>query len=305
MKHLSYITLYCIVAISILSSCNQHQAPDLNLYDISISRIQSSGMWVDITTDNNHSNYLYGVTTIKEYNQYKNEADFIAADYEMQILIYETVKEILSEYYDEEYIQGLGFADIMADKGDATEHISGLQPETDYYFYIYLLDDKGNPLTSLKKEQFRTGIKPVSDIRFDAKVTGSVVEIIPSNQDTYYWDYELKTVITDNYLGSPYLWFTALIEDYYEYDFIDARLSKENDSEDIGIYYNLQEGDTLQVACAGYNKEISSECTFFEIVYHTEEGKQTEIYPIEDTAFAENTPDKLRLAQKLLKRSLY
>ncbi len=268
---------YLVSALILLSACKKEKVTS-STFDMSVSKIQSSAVWIDVIPENNDFYYRVGIVSVADYAKIESDAKFIANDYAEMLDLYDTICELLGR----DNVKS--FEETMFEVGAIDGQRQMLQPETDYYLYAYRLDRKKKPIKTLIKLPFKTVKKPVSDITFSLTANGSQLMVKPSNNDTYYWDHELKQNIDNNYFGSIYLCFSDIINTYYEYDFINSLLSQGNDSDDAAIYYPLSVGDTLQVACVGYAGEPSSEYQFFEVVYRGE-NSPAEVRSIHDEMY--------------------
>lgn len=265
------------VFLILLAACKKETVTS-STFDMSVSKIQSSAVWIDVIPENNDFYYRVGIASAADYAKFESDAKFIDNDYAETLELYNTICELLGR----DNVKSL--EEAMFEVGAIDGQRRMLQPETDYYLYAYRLNRKKKPIKTLIKVPFKTVKKPISDITFALTANGSQLTVKPSNNDTYYWDHELKQNIDDDYFGSIYLCFSDIIDTYYEYDFINSLLSQGDDDDDVAIYYPLSVGDTLQVACVGYAGEPSSKYQFFEVIYQGENAP-AEVRSIQDPLY--------------------
>lgn len=266
--------------LAVLPSCKK-ESVTADTFDMSVSKIQSTAIWLDVIPENNDFYYNVDAITVEEYEKYASDADFIEANYNSLLKSYNGLREIFGDKLT------LSFEELMFSVGATDGRLPMLQPETDYYLFAYRLDRKKRPIKTLVKIPFRTSKTPVSDIAFALEADGTTLTVKPSNADTYYWDYALKPTIDKDYVGSVYLYVYSVIYTYYEYDFIENMLSSGDKSENMADRYTLSPGDTLQVACVGYENEESSPYSFFQVVYHGAD-QPTEVDSIGDWFYSDD-----------------
>ncbi len=265
--------------LMLLPSCKKETVTS-STFDMSVSKIQSSAVWIDVIPENNDFYYRVGIVSAADYAKYESDANFIDNDYAEMLKLYDTICELLGR----DNVSSL--EETLFEVGAIDGQRRMLQPETDYYLFAYRLNSKKKPIKTLVKLPFKTVAKPVSDITFALTAQGTELMVTPSNNDTYFWDFELKQTVDDDYFGSIYYCFSDIIDNYYTYDFIDNLLSQGNDTTDWAYFYSLSEGDTLQVACVGYAGEPSSEYAFFEVIYRGDD-KTADVRPINDPLYDE------------------
>ncbi len=278
-KCLKISVLIAFVAIGLaFTSCQKDKVTD-STFVIEISKMQSTGFWLDIVPENNDFYYRFDAISVEDYARYASDADLISADYQQLVANYDTILQ---------YVPNLemSFEEMSFEVGAVAFYFQhDLKPETDYYLFAYRLDRKKRPIKTLVKVPFTTTKMPVSDITFSIGVDSEQLIITPSNDDTYFWLCESKRVVDDEFSGSPYLMMLFTLQNYYEYDFIDNMLSQGRDT--LDLHYFCANVDTLQMAIVGYQGEVSTPYQFYEIVSTADHSLK--FYPIEDLVYEESS----------------
>ncbi len=163
------------------------------------------------------------------------------------------------------------FQDMFCYSGKRSIKSRYLTDDTDYKLIVYQL----NPFTydvlgDIFSVNFHTPKVEITEMDFDVVIDGDKLSIIPSdNNITYYWDYELKSKVYDDFLN-PYFYFYSLLDLYEDYDFMDHLLSKGPDEwvfsrDDVAI----KEGAEYVLCIATYmNGEICSDVLEMEFTYN-------------------------------------
>jgi len=249
-----------IIAALFFSSCQQKFVIPEEPFTVEITKVLSDAVWVDIIPVNNDFHYYVGVVTVKEFNmKYGTDDKLIAAaDAELRET-WEKIKSVVPSGYD--------FYNTLLYQGSYVTKMPLLEDDTEYYCFMFPYGDDSNPEDKLMKVYFRTKAKIPTDISFSASLSGSVLTVTPTNDDTYYWDYELKSAVEKDYFGSPEFFYQYIISSYEEYGFIDNLLSKGQSTSDMSDYYELNSGDVFYLVCSGYNNGINSSRSYYEVTF--------------------------------------
>lgn len=269
--------LVAFVAMGLaFTSCQKDKVTD-STFVIEISKMQSTGFWIDVVPENNDFYYRFDAISVEDYARYASDADLISSDYQQLVATYDTVMKYTPSL-------DISFEDLYFEVGAVAYYFQhDLKPETDYYLFAYRLDRKKRPIKTLVKVPFTTTKKPVSDITFDLSIDGEQLIITPSNDDTYFWVCDTKAVVDAEFSGSPYLMMLFTLENYYEYDFIDNMLSQGRDT--LDLHYFCANVDTLQMAFVGYQGEVSTQYRFYEVVSAADHSLQ--VHTMEDPVYDE------------------
>ena len=165
-------------------------------FTIQLSNITSSSVYMAVTPSNNIDTYFFDVVPQSVMAHYATPEAF-ATDYVSQLIS-------LYEQYD------LVFADALSKGADAWQYKLGdLEPNTEYYAIAFGVTPEGTITTKVTMESFKTleptpsgpsdNVLSVSVTRVTA--TGALVNVTPSNNDTYYFDVIEKSAIDE--FGSP------------------------------------------------------------------------------------------------------
>jgi len=264
--------LFVCLAFMMLVGCKPKNNPTTIFdFEVNISRIESYRVWVDIFPKDEFLRYNLEVLTIDQWNIYQTDQTYMDA-----------LGDILSSYTDEQF-------KMVTDEGAYLSAMAVDCPNTRYYLIITALD--GRKPTQIRKVEFTTLEEHFSNFSLEADsitMTGDgLISVSPEDTvDTYFWNYELKSVIDRDWYGSHLAWFYYDMEYYYQMDFFPDMLSKGKDSENFFKFYNydaIEEGDTICLLAVGYDYtgETNDRYFPFYIIYGGTEKASTVVkaYP--------------------------
>lgn len=254
MKRILQILLVALM----VCSCGKELTINEDTFYIELKRIQSDGVWVDISPCANDFYYFMGAITKEEFNGYADKAEFVRAMYDALREDFRYFQELVPELEDKD------FNEIMMYQGSYLDKVVGLSAGTDYVFYAIKMTTKGELVPDAMTIPFRTTEKVVSDITFSLDVKDGIAYVTPSCRDKYYWDYELVNTVGVQYL-SPEIFFEYTIYMLIEYDMIDLQLSQGEDSEDMKKFYDLKGGEEFYFVAAAYDSERNSDHTIWRV----------------------------------------
>lgn len=198
---------------------------------IKVTNITATSATVSVTPSTDET-YYFDVIEKDYFDAYTSEEQFIA-DYVADLKA--MINEINSMYG-----TNYSIADFLSSGSDSYTYEEGeLEPNYDYYAFAFCLSANGEVKGGFTKKAFKTlNEETTSENTFQVSVsnitaTGATVSVIPSTNETYYFDV-LEKEIYDAYtdkkeLAAEYI---AEVKDYYEsygYSLADA-LSSGNDS---------------------------------------------------------------------------
>lgn len=249
-----YIAL--TLTLAVLTGCSKIDFLSSKPFTIEIPNVQSKAVWVDVVPETNDFGYYFDVISVKDYEyKYSSDANLCAArDAELRSIW-------------EEYSDVWTFREFAMYSGSYILPFYELEPETEYFAYAYPYDEKDRPVDKVVKTKFFTKPYRESDIQFTVTLDGSMININPSNSDSYYWDWEDKETLEKEYY-SPTVFYYCCLQMNEEYGFMDAVLSRGKDSEDITPYYDkLNPGDQFFLVASGYSDGPNSELHAYALTY--------------------------------------
>lgn len=264
------IISFLSAALLLLTGCSKMPVLSDHPFTIGISSVQAKAVWADVVPETNDFNYNFGTVTVKDYEEiYKtDEALILAKDKEDR------------EYWEKNLKEHISFRDAFLYRGAYFLNGSPLEPETDYYIFAFPYDKDDKPVCKLVKQRFKTASAILSDIDFTVTLNGSVISLVPSNDDTYCFEYETLETVNENFGGSPSLFFSTLIYKYEEYGFMADRTEKGTAESDIAPFYTLTTGMEFYLVASGYNNGVNSPYRMFKLTY-VEEGLPGKVEKVE------------------------
>lgn len=258
------------MAAAAFSGCGKDLVTEDSFF-IDISRIAPRRIYVDITPENNDFYYYFGVVPAEDFERYPGEKAFVDDVFRNLHKMYDDIKDIGEG-------DPVPFNDAMLYKGSMYRSITELTPLTDYFLYAIKCDRKGNPMTPVITNWFKTADADYSEIKFTAKAEGTTITVVPDRNDPYYWDYELVSTVRNDY-GTPEMYYWSTVEMLYEYDLLESQLSRGNDSEDMAAFYELEAGDLLYLVAGGYERDYTT-TPFVWLVKYNGPDSETEVEPL-------------------------
>ena len=251
-KTIAAMILLSGVILTLSSSCKKmsYEVSD-SPFLIELKHIHSDAVFVDIIPESIDFHYYYDVVSEQDYARYPGDKALIDSTDAC-------LKDIFAIM--QEYVEG-SFEDFWLRSGAIAEEYNGLtllEPDTAYILYAYAYDENLVPLDKLTKVNFKTPAKKVSDISFSVTLQGSTIVVTPSNDDSYFFEYEAVEEVKSNYGDNPHFWFESIVSFYESYDFMDNFISRGTDSEDMSIYYDLAPGDGFYLFVTGYDNGLTS-----------------------------------------------
>lgn len=295
MMKINSISLLAVLALA-LTGCAKVVPRSDHPFNITVSKVMSYQVHLDIVPENNDFKYYPGVITRYDYSRYSCAEIFVDA-----------VDKELRRLYEIQHTT-VPFDELFLYTGAQFYSQVNLKADTEYYAFAIPYDDQGRPEAVVVTEPFKTASGKRSDITFGAELQGSMLTIIPSNGDQYFADYERKKEI-DEYYYSPYYFYETMVQLYWEYDFLDYFLVRGKETTDISDYYDLTPGDRFYLVAAGFENGTNSDVQCFLITYNgkdepgtVEPGPSLESYYEEG---ANSSKSSVRLLNQPLSRSPY
>lgn len=253
-------TIIWILFLAAFVSCKRPKDPVETIMDfeVTISRVESHRVWLDIFPKNEFLPYYLDWMPLSEYQAgYASDKEYL-----------DELTQILSSVQDEEVVHR------MCNEGAYMSSLS-TAPGTAYVLLISQI--KGTQATMLRKvnfssaEEHLTSFSLVADsIRCsgDGRITINPADAV----NTYFWDFELKKTIDEDWVGFHSALFYYDSEYYYSMDFFPDILSRGFDEDSLFYYYlptEITKGDTICLLAVGYDEtgETSEAYMPFWIIY--------------------------------------
>lgn len=117
-------------------------------FEISYEDLTTEGLTVIVTPSDNSVSYWMGITAVSDY----------PGDYAQTIDVQTTIEEYAASYNMtvEQVVKGVTFT------GETETAESGLSADTDYYIYVYAMDEAGAAAGSVYKKKFTTNLTDYS-----------------------------------------------------------------------------------------------------------------------------------------------
>lgn len=256
--------LYILPALLLFAAaCNKVPQLSDNPISIEITNLQPKNVWFDIIPENNDFYYYFDVCSVAEYDKFSSDASFIKEQDDFLREVYKIVQDFgPTGSFEETCLYRDAIFEAFYGNGII------LEPEHDYYVFAYPYDKKGQPIDKLVKVRFTTPSEKHSDITFQLSLEGSVITVVPSNNDKYLFDYDSVADINLSYAGAPSFFFNQMISVYEEYGFMDSMISRGKDSEDMLDFIDIEPGDKVYLGVAGYDNGLTTEVSYYVLTYN-------------------------------------
>ncbi len=256
-SHISSIKLLVSLAVvcCLLVCCKDRNGADSPMKEIKIvvDTVRATEVKATFIPGNNNAWYTFGCMDSKEMEQYATDEQIIQNKLDLMQKAYNIYLEENND---------ISFSEMFLTKGKDNEVYHYLTPDADYCLFAFQVNAKDHTaIGPLYKLPFHTFAIDSADVSFDVSIKGDTLRIVPSNETTYLWDYELTTVIESEY-STPLLFFTNLVSMWEGYDFIQAKKQKGPVERVFSRDDNaIQKGLQYTLIVAGYNGEINTELT--------------------------------------------
>lgn len=253
MRKIFFFALFLVAAVA----CNPMVDPYSVEFDINtdIASPMFDKAWVEVIPTTNDFYYSMDFVTVNYYSSFASDKDFIKHQLDS-----------LHTYYERQGVDDLTFEEAMLYKGANIGIHFSLTPSTKYYVYAFSLDENGNPVEKLHLEPFTTKDYVPSDIEFEMSMTGSLLTVIPSNNDQYFYDYDLKETVDASYYY-PSTFHRMTLFDYEEYGFMPGLADTGKSTSDFADFYYLEPGDRFYLTASGYRYGITSDIRIWLVTY--------------------------------------
>ena len=275
MKRYLRQVLVLLPALLVLAGCVQEEVED-SAFEIGITYPRAKSLLYEVIPATNDYYYMCAAVSVADYNRLGEEG-VIDSLHDMNKDLYHIIKTLYREYFDQ---RPPSFREML-ENGAIYGNEYNLHPETNYYLCVMCYNKHNRPIRHIVKQSFATKDSLASSITFDVAGSGTKVIVTPSNDEKYFWDIETKEVIDTRYYGMPDYYYSAQVENYERYGFINTMLSQGRESEDVADMYTLHTQDTLYVTAAGYYNETNSQIEVYELVYQGDNGFS--VRRVEDT----------------------
>ncbi len=148
-------------------------------FDLAVTDIEASSVFVTIAPTNSDSYYYYGVVTAEQYGKFNGDGKAFIADYVGQLIEYARKRAEASG-------QEFSLKDYLA-KGYRSHSYDGFSPLSDYCLFAFDLTLGGEYSGNLAVKKFTT--KKYPDSASDFKITvdkDANVKVVPSDPNTTY-----------------------------------------------------------------------------------------------------------------------
>jgi len=249
----------------LLMACQPDTPTTVFNFDVTVSRIESHKVWLDIFPKDEFLRYNLDWMPVEDWNKFYQSDQ----DYKNELA------SILPLYTEEEY-------KLVTEEGAFLSTLF-VEPNTAYYIVITSLDSNRRPV-DVRKVPFQSAEEYISSFTLSAdeiSMQGGVITINPTDTaNTYFWDYELKKNVDRDWVASHSVWFYYDVEYYYQMDFFPDMFSKGYDSENCYDFYpdaEIEVGDTICLLAVGYDKsgETSPAYMPFWIIWGGKESAST------------------------------
>jgi len=250
--------IYCLlVAVLTLAGCTKIPSLSDTPFTITVKSVQSNAVWADVIPETNDFRYNFGAVSVADYEQkYHNDESMIQAkDAEDK------------EFWQKNLKDKISFSDAFLYNGAYFVKSVDLEPDTDYYIFAFPYDGDDNPVCKVVKQRITTMSYKPSDIEFSVCLQGSVISVVPSNNDRYYFDYETVETVVNDFGDDPELFYTYLVHKYEEYGFMPELMCQGPQDSDIADYYSITPGQQFYMVASGYDNGINSKCRVYKLTY--------------------------------------
>lgn len=295
MKRYILHALWVSATMVCLSACQQVKVEDSS-FEINITYPKATALLYEVIPQTNDYYYICNAVKVADYNRLgeRNVVDSLDN-------LYKEVYELIAVLYKEMGYEVPDFMDIL-NNGAIFGSAYMLEPETKYYLCVICYNKHNRPIKTIVKEPFITKDSLASSITFEVKASGTKLVIIPSDDETYFWDVEEKKVIDTRYYGLPTVFYMETVENYERYGFMHTMLVQGRDGRDLADYYTLHTQDTLYLTAAGYHNETNSKIETYELVYQGDNGFS--ITRVEEDDYFDDDDDD-DAAEQMAKRLLF
>jgi len=295
MKRIRYTFAVLIAALAIAGCSKKEQPLSDHPFDITTPKVEATRAVVDVIPENNDFHYMFGIMDAETF-ELVGEQMFIE-------VVDKLLKETYKVLFDTTSLEN--FLDWMY-RGAYDETYHDLKPMSRYIVYALPYIDTIPAAEKFTKLEFLTPELKVSDNTFSVSVEGSVISVVPSNNDQYFFDYCDSVELAKNY-GKIELFYKESIDTYWEYGFLENFLVKGNNQEDIQDYYDekIKDGDIFYMAISGYDNGITTELKYYKIVVHFGGTAQSTIEEIQDFQYVSRNAAVSRTLPMFCKKTDY
>lgn len=252
-----------LATLAAIYSCKPHHAPTtIDDFEVNISRIESHKVWIDIFPQDEFLPYVIDWFEVDEFNAvFPDDQSYLDA--------------ITTSFIDLEpkYVQ------LCCSEGS---YMSAIVLDPDTRYVLVLAQIEGATAVKMRKVEFQTLPEHLTSFNlypWEISMNGDgLISINPEDTvNTYYWDYDLKKTVDEEWNGFHSALFYYDMDFYYQYDFFPEVLSKGYDEENFFDYFSHNEiavGDTICLVAVGYDEtgETSRKYIPFWITYYGERG---------------------------------
>lgn len=295
MKRYILHALWVSATMVCLSACQQVKV-DAGSFEINITYPKATGLLYEVIPQTNDYYYVCNAVKVADYNRLgeRNLVDSLDG-------MYKEVYDFVKYLYEELGYAAPDFMDML-NNGAMYGSTYMLEPETEYYLCVMCYNKHKRPIKTIVKKPFITKDSLASSITFDVKASGTKLVIIPSDDETYFWDVEEKKEIDTRYYGLPTVFYMETVENYERYGFMHTMLVQGRDGRDLADY-SLHTQDTLYLTAAGYHNETNSEIETYELVYQGDNGFS--ITRVEEDDYFDDDDEDDDAAEQMAKRLLF
>lgn len=264
--------LFVLFSSLMLFSC-QKAVPEVSdrPFKITTHYTATTSAWLDVLPETNDFYWYIDAIPVSEFNA-KGSVEACIADTDKEI------KELFEEYLKGGLVGG-SFPESMLYRGSFLTAFIPLENKTKYIAYAYAYEEDGTPTNKYQTVQFQTNEYIASDMTFSISLKGSELTFIPSNDDPYFWSYELKSKLDEEW-DEEYQYNHHVLAAYNNiyYGFLDFLEMHGPHTEDASGYVKLKEGDKFIVFVSGYNHDINTCIYKYECTYAGEGQEGTVVY---------------------------
>lgn len=257
------IILIAAALLAALSCTKEPSFTDPCTFEVSVSKVKSSKVWLSIKPSNPKAYYAFGV--------FSEQADIYDLPVtELAQMNLEWWKTTYDNWKKMEENAG-SFADVFCYQQEREIKETGLGAGLEHRCFVAQLNPETRTIIGTPQEvRFTTKSVEMIPLTFDVRFGPDRVTITPSDPSApYYWDYDSQEVIENKYF-TPGIFFYSIVDLYEDYDFMPNMISRGTETYVFSEQdKSLEEGETCVLVLAGYaGGEINSDRTEYQFVYH-------------------------------------
>ena len=256
--------VFPILLALVFAGCNPKYL-DPSVIEIYVDTVRATQIQITFTPEKEDAYYFLGLIYKSDIRQYGSLDTLVqtALDY---------MSKVYNDMQEEGYVYS-SFEDSYLYSRRVKKGFYYLEPNTTYVVFAVQVNPVDRKIMGdIKWAECLTPDLQRSDLKFNIWTDRDTINIIPTNDDPYFWDYIAWSEINEHYDGNMATYLYEMIDMFEEYGFMDNMVTR--GAQRIVITDDdpsMRDGEEYVFCAMGYNGEINTDVDTYMFSYENDQ----------------------------------